>query len=133
MKAGRIVIDLSAGTGQFILDLEKANAKLRDFGATADGQKPKLRNIASGAESAGRSFESMGTHGVSGVQATSGALRVLEGNMNNNLRAAERFIANFLGLGPALQKIFPLVGGIAMLGILDHLGEKAAEVYQWFK
>ena len=82
-----IYINLSAGTQQFILDMEKANASVKNFSALAAG---------------------MGTHGVTGVQAVSGALRVLEGGITNNLRAAERFTANVLGLGPVLQAAFPV-------------------------
>src|SRR5262249_22299088 len=96
-KARVISIDLQAGTAKFFADLNEASAKIRQFGH----------------------------EGVTGVQATSGALRVLEGNMTNNLRAAERFVANILGLGPILQAAFPVVGAVAMLGVLGELEDKA--------
>lgn len=100
-KAGVITIDLKAGTAQFIQQMDQAGAKMREFGQ----------------------------HGVTGVQATSGALRVLEGNMTNNLRAAERFVAQVLGLGEALKVAFPVVGAIALGGVLDELGKKAYDFY----
>ena len=50
--------------------------------------------------------------------------------MTNNLRAAERFVANILGLGPALKTVFPLVGGIALAGLLTELSEKAYNFYK---
>src|SRR5579863_8452905 len=96
-----ITVNLNAGTAKFMADLDQASCKIKEFGQ----------------------------HGVTNVQATSGALRVLEGNMTNNLRAAERFVANILGLGPALQTIFPLVGGIALAGLLTELTEKAYKFY----
>jgi hypothetical protein len=98
-----IYINLSAGTQQFILDMEKANASVKNFSALAAG---------------------MGTHGVTGVQAVSGALRVLEGGITNNLRAAERFTANVLGLGPVLQAAFPVIGALAFGGVVVKVGEE---------
>ncbi len=106
-SAGVIRINLSAGTAQFLADMDKSNAKLLQF----------QKNVAG-----------IG-HGVSGVQATSGALRVLEGGLNNNLRAAERFTANILGLGPILQKAFPVIGGLAFVGLLGKMGDEAYKFY----
>lgn len=103
-KAGRITVELDAGTGKFVTDIEYATAKMREFGS----------------------------HGVTGVQATSAALRTLEGNMTNNLRAAERFVATTLGLGNALKAAFPIVGGIALLGVMSELIHKASDAYQAF-
>lgn len=49
--------------------------------------------------------------------------------MTSNLRAAERFLANTLKLGPAMKVAFPVVGGIALLGVIGELGKK---VYDFF-
>src|ERR1700728_1184228 len=67
---------------------------------------------------------------VSGMQATSAAVRVLEGGLTNNLRAVERFAAGTLKLGPILQAAFPLIGGLAFAGLVVSIGEK---VYEFFK
>jgi|GEM_PF-4934618 len=64
------------------------------------------------------------SHTVPQYAAASGAIRVLEGNLNNNVRAAERFLATTLGLGPVLQAAFPVVGAIAMVGVLTELGKR---------
>lgn len=64
--------------------------------------------------------------GVSEIQATSGALRVLEGN--SALRAAERFLTTIPGLGAALQFAFPVVGAIALLEGLSRLLGKSEEL-----
>jgi hypothetical protein len=63
---------------------------------------------------------------VSGVQATSGVIRSLEGNAG--LRAVENFLSKTLGLGPAMQAIFPVVGALAFGTILLDVGEKIEEV-----
>ncbi len=101
-KARVVSIDLDLRTAKFLGGLRDAKGELRSFGH----------------------------EGVSNIQATSGALRVLEGNMNNNLRAAERFIASVLGLGPALQAVFPIVGGIAFAGLLGELADKVLKFYR---
>lgn len=103
-SAGRIVINLSAGTSQFVLDMEKANAKMKEFGA----------------------------HGVSAVQATSAGLRTLDGNFQHNLRAAERFLATTLHLGEAMKAAFPVFGAIALGGTLSLLFEKIMSVHDAF-
>lgn len=64
---------------------------------------------------------------VSGQQATSAFIRVGEGA--GALRAVETFLAKTLGLGPAMQAIFPVVGAIAFIEILGHVGEKIYEVF----
>jgi hypothetical protein len=69
----------------------------------------------------------MGHGTVSEVQAASATLRVLEGGMTGNIRAAERFIATLPGVGKALQAIFPIVGGIALIGVFSKITE---EVYK---
>ena len=101
-KAGSIVINIRAGTSSLPGDLNKAS----------------------------NAFKTFGGHSVSSVQATSGALRILEGNITNNLRASERFLANTLKLGPALQAAFPVIGGIAFAGLLTELGGKVVNFFK---
>jgi hypothetical protein len=102
VKAGSIIIRLRAGTAELQSDLNKASGAFKDFGH----------------------------HGVTGVQAVSGSLRVLEGNITNNLRAAERFLANTLNLGKAFQGIFPVVGALAFAGVLAELGKRTYDVFK---
>ncbi|HKT25519.1 MAG TPA: hypothetical protein VJR04_13000 [Terriglobales bacterium] len=61
------------------------------------------------------------SHQVPQYAAASGAVRLLEGNLNNMIRPAERFLATTLGLGPALQAAFPIVGAVAMIGVVEQL------------
>jgi VIT1/CCC1 family predicted Fe2+/Mn2+ transporter len=65
--------------------------------------------------------------GVPKMAAASGAVRLLEGGMNNNVRAAERFLTTTLGFGPVLAKAFPVVGALAMVGVLSELIEHAVK------
>lgn len=65
---------------------------------------------------------------VTDVQATSAAIRSLEGNPG--IRALENFLAKTLGLGPAMSAIFPLIGAYAFGKILFDIGEKAYETEQ---
>ncbi len=114
-KVGQISIDLVLGTGTFTPATENAARTLDRIGNSAG--------------SAGRKVIEMGHASVTGVQATTGALRVLEGGYTNNLRAAERFTANVLGLGPILQKAFPLIGAIAFTGLIIRLGQEIQKFY----
>ncbi len=68
-------------------------------------------------------------HQISEQAAASGTIRVAEGNQA--IRAAESFLVKILGLGPALQAIFPIVGAIALgemvakaAGEVKHLAEE---------
>jgi hypothetical protein len=56
--------------------------------------------------------------------AASGALRVLEGNVTNNIRAAERFLGTLPAVSALLEKAFPVVGAIALAGVVYELAER---------
>lgn len=75
-------------------------------------------------------IKGLGPHTVSSVQAASASLRVLEGGMTGNIRAAERFLATIPGVGKALQAIFPAVGAIAVAGVFVKIGEEAAKAVE---
>lgn len=117
-RGANLVINLSAGTTQLIMDFEKAKGTVKNFQTQVEGGARGIKSMGEASHEA-----------VTGVQAVSGALRVLEGGVTNNLRAAERFTANVLGLGPLLQRAFPVIGAIAFAGILAKLGEEVATFY----
>lgn len=106
VAALRILVQ--AGTKEFHVDMDKINAKVVDFGNKANAA---------------------GNHAASGIQGASAAIRIAEGNLTNNVRAVERFLANVLGLGPALQAIFPVLGAIAFAGVLVKLGEETKKFF----
>jgi hypothetical protein len=74
---------------------------------------------------------SSGAHGVPMQTAASGAVRLAEGQLS--IRASERFLTGTLGLGGALQSIFPLIGAAATIGALGELVSRAANLYEEFK
>ena len=65
-------------------------------------------------------------HQVSQIQATSGALRTLEGT--GGIRAAERFLTLIPGLGAALQYAFPVIGAIALAESITRVIGKSEEL-----
>lgn len=114
--AGELRIKVTAGTAELVMELAKADTVVKKF--------------ARGVSDSGTELKKVGHEGPSQIQAVSGAIRVLEGGITNNLRAAERFTASVLGLGPILQRAFPLVGAIAFTGILVKMGTDAYEVFK---
>ncbi len=88
----------------------------------ADAQR-QLDKLGSKAASTGRAV----SHTVPQFAAASGAIRLLEGGINNNVRAAERFLSTTLRLGPALQMAFPVVGAIAFGAVIGRLVNEVAE------
>jgi hypothetical protein len=101
-RAAVISIDVEAGTAKMLAQLQQAKAGLREFGAS----------------------------GASSMAPTTVALRELEGNLANNTRGVARFLGQTLGLGPVLQKAFPLIGGIAFGGMLVSLGGKVVDFFK---
>ena len=88
VKAGQIVVNLTLGQAQFFMDLAKAKVGIKDFGAVG---KAAAQEVEASATRAAIAMREAGAHTVSSVQATSGALRTLEGNFGNNIRAVELF------------------------------------------
>lgn len=64
---------------------------------------------------------------ITDVQAASAAIRGFEGNLP--IRAVEQFAVKMLGLGPALQAIFPVIGAVAFVGVLERMVSKLGELY----
>jgi hypothetical protein len=90
----------------------------------------QMDSFAAKAGVAGRRGAAAGHGMVAPWQASSAALRGAEGNMTNNIRAAERFLGTIPGVGRALQLAFPAVGGIALLGVF---GKMTSEVVKFVK
>src|SRR5271157_5734698 len=101
-KAGQIVIDISAGTSKFVVDLEAAKGKLREFGSTGVGEH----------------------------KAVSAAMKTLEGNFTNNKRAADAFVSMIPGMGTALKAAFPVIGAVAFAGVLAEVGTKVRDFFK---
>jgi lambda family phage tail tape measure protein len=89
-----------------VLTVNSAN-----FSAGINQLKGKLTELSGTSKNTSHSM-------VTDVQATSGALRLMEGGMTGNIRAAERFLASIKGVGAALQFIYPAIGIIAVGSVI---------------
>ncbi|WP_213805759.1 phage tail tape measure C-terminal domain-containing protein [Granulicella sp. dw_53] len=108
-SAGSVNINLSMNAVTFTQGIKNAQAELDKF--------------------AGKSKQA-GHSTVSSMQAASGAIRELEGNFTNNVRAVERFITTIPGVGNALKAAFPLIGGLAFGAMI---GEQITKIATFIK
>lgn len=106
-RIGQVVIEFTAKTDQ--------------LQGQIDGINRKLDQVAKNGRRAAQGMD----EGVTKMQAASAAIRSLNGDLNT--RAVERYLAQFEGLSNFLQKAFPVVGAIALTGIVVRLGE---EIYK---
>src|ERR1039457_6600410 len=97
VRAGQIVVEMTAGSRTFVTDIEVAKTKLREFGAVGQSANAGM---------------------VSATKATSASIKAMEGGFANNNKAAAAFINTVLGGGRILQAAFPIVGGLAFAGML---------------
>ncbi len=72
--------------------------------------------------------EHAGHAAVSEMNATSAAVRSLEGNPG--IRAVERFLTTIPGVGAALKMAFPLIGGVAFAAMVGELIKKVYDFDQ---
>jgi hypothetical protein len=101
---------VAAGNVQIVLSVDQVTYTQ----AMKEAQR-QLDTFAGKAKGAGHAT-------VSSMQASSAAIRLMEGGMQNNVRAVERLISTIPGVGKALQAAFPLVGGLALAGLLARMG-----------
>ena len=105
----------AAGSINIVLSVNKANFSA----AMADAQR-QLDTFAGKAKGAG--------HGtVSSMQAASASIRLLENPLGNNIRAIERLLSQSKLLSGVMKAAFPLVGAIAIGGMIAKLGGEVAE------
>ncbi len=93
--------------------------------ASVDKLAASMNKVISIADKTGDSAANAATKISSGFQssvphiaAASGAIREFEGNLP--IRAVERFLSTTLGLGSVLESAFPVVGAIALGGVLTE-------------
>jgi hypothetical protein len=109
MNAGRVNIVITADGANFSQAMNAASKQLDTFGS-----KGKRAGHAA----------------ISSMQAASASIRLMEGDITHNVRAVERWITTFPGVGNALKNLFPLVGGIAFAGMIGEVGNKVVEFVQ---
>lgn len=125
---GTVVVKIDLDKTRFsagITDTRKQAKQLADSlkAAGAEGSTA-IAGAQKSAEQLGKSLETAGAHGVRGTAAASAAIRVLEGNLTNNIRAAERFVSTFKPVAGLLEAAFPLVGAIAFAGVVGEVSER---------
>jgi hypothetical protein len=59
---------------------------------------------------------------ISARQSATASISLAEGRMMGANRAAGAFLATTLGLGPAIKAAFPVIGALALLEVLIHVG-----------
>ena len=99
--AAGINVKLRGGTAELIEDMEKASASIRKFGST----------------------------GVTETRAVRSSMEALRLNIFNSGYAAEQFAEKVLHLGNFARAAFPIVGGLAFIGVLGEAGSKLAEFF----
>ena len=108
---------------------------LREYANAASSASAASSRLTSASEATARAQRAVGgaaQHGVSQMQAASAAIRVFEGGMTGSVRAAERFLSTIPGVGKALQVAFPVVGALALAGVLAQIVGRVYEVVQSF-
>jgi len=85
------------------------------YSAAIERARAGIKRLQSDMKDAGAST-------VSSMQASSAAIRLVEGGIQNNIRATERFLSMIPGVGAALQAAFPIVGAVAFIGVLSRVG-----------
>lgn len=92
---------MKAGTAELFVDMDKAKAKVREFGTAAK---------TSNAE----------------VAAT---IKAMEGNFQGANRAIARFLTSTLGVGPIVAAAFPVVGAVLLGTAVLETGKKIAAFF----
>jgi len=108
-SAGGVTVNFTAGTATFLKDVELANGAVRNFQKTT---------------------QSGATGSRTSMVAASTLFKELNGNFESSSRAVARLLIDVGGLGGAMSKIFPLVGGLAFLGMLYKIGEGIHKFYK---
>jgi len=99
---------MSGNSIQIVLSVNQAN-----FSAAMKEAQQRLDTFAGKARSMGHST-------VSNTQAASAAIRIMEGDLSNLVRAAERFVGQSRVLSGALKAAFPVIGAAAIVGVIGE-------------
>jgi hypothetical protein len=123
-KAAGSAASLKASLTSLLAAIQENTSSNRELTSSLDGVSVSAGRAGAGLRGVGAAARGV----VPEVAAASGALRTLEGAMP--IRAAERFLTSVLGLGPALQAVFPLVGAAAFGEILGQMANKLIDLYE---
>jgi hypothetical protein len=99
---------------------EQSRVAIREYQTNLAQAEARVQAASAAMASSMGSVGAAATHTVPQVAAASAAIREFEGALP--IRAVERFLTNTLGMGPALQAAFPVIGGIAFGEMIIHIG-----------
>lgn len=103
----------------------QAAAIIDEEGAAAQRAVASLKALAA----AERESAAASTSAISARQAATSAIGEIEGRTMSANRAAGAFLSTTLGLGPALQAAFPVIGALALLEVLSKVAGSVHKIY----
>lgn len=112
---------------------------LQDSNNTLKGLNDNIAKLTSAIENLGnkpdpfRRTTEGAAHAVTALQALSGGIRTFEGNLTNNIRAVERFLASFESIAALAQKVFPFVGLVSLGGVIFEAYERLKKFYDMYR
>lgn len=106
-KAGTLTIDVDAGVAKFIVDMDRAGSKVRDFGGSAN---------------------EAGNHVTSSMAKSGAAIRLLENPLAANTRALERFLTLLPGASKLVEAAFPIIGAVALVEAFNRAIQQSEEM-----
>lgn len=108
-RAGTVTVNFDAGTATFLKDVELAAGTVREFGRTTQSSMAGARTS---------------------MVSASTALKELGGNFTGSSRAVARLLVDVGGLGPVLSAAFPIIGGLAFIGMIVKMGEAVNKFFK---
>lgn len=106
----------------------QAAAAVQQLTQASTAEAPALQSVAAAANNAAGATTRLG----GSTRTASAVIGGLEGHMMSGNRAAAAFLTTTLGLGPALQAAFPVIGALAMAEVLVDIGKSAYNAYEKF-
>lgn len=114
--------NLNIAASAAILTLQQL-AMAANNGSTATANLGKQTAVASA-----------GTRSMGGVSLMAAStLSVLQGRTMGSNRAVGRLLVSYMGLGPIIKAAFPVIGAIALIGILDMMYQGVLKVTRAYK
>ena len=111
---------------EYQAELTAAKAALEELTAASAASAPALEKQAIATEAASAATTRLG---VSARQGATTGIGMLEGRMMSGNRAAAAFLSTTLGLGPALQMAFPVIGLIALGEVAGRVGKMLYDAF----
>jgi hypothetical protein len=123
--------------------VDKLATSYRNLNIAASAAILTLQQLATAANNGSTATANLGKQTAvasAGTQSMGGAnlmaastLSVLEGRTLGSNRAVARLLVSYAGLGSIIKAAFPVIGAIALIGILDMMYDKVQKIVQAYK